>query len=299
MKEIESIDEWLKKTEKIKNEAIEKLSEYAALPIKKFSNPNSEKSAGYTRVPPISALGYMSAWYAMQAKKSFLTDTDEFSSSLGFSAGYAYLKSKSQIKAYDRQITPRCMLLRDYASMVYFMLATFNESIEFGEIAQESFRLNNLGLIKDLGSKVSIFCAALVKYRLYQDGSFNEFEKNRNIVDTHHALEVYLNVFTIIQSNFNFGDLDGILDKMMKIHVAEASSRESDREFFDFHDAPWDTIPFEVLYVSELARKHNKHLVYHNDTLIKMQSIYEKNRPSIGYDALATSVKSRLEKVLF
>ena len=88
---IQNLEQWILRSEAMREGAEKRLIEYAELPVKKFSNAASEKAWGYVRVPPPASIDYLGLWHASCGAIKLLQDEDAFGDALGRSAGYLLL----------------------------------------------------------------------------------------------------------------------------------------------------------------------------------------------------------------
>lgn len=305
MKEIDKLikrlDIWLAKSDNLKNRSEEKLIAYSNMPVRKFSNLASEKAANYIRIPSSISMDNLGLWYAGCGAKSLLKNEADFSKFFGVSAGYLYLSFITQSTAFERGGVERCSILRDWAAAVYFLLASCEPSNEFEKIAELIKKLNDGGNLKDLGSKVAIFCIALIEVeRSGIDGAIQKLAVNRSsLKDSNGALDVYQKMIEKYSDKTSPEEYFDLVCAALDIHVKEAIQIENDMEFFDFLWEPWGVVPCEVIgYVNMVRRKFGIQIEFPDTKLGDICRSLKFQLPSIQYDGLADSVRRRAEQVL-
>lgn len=292
---------WLSNANNIKAKAEDELLNYAGMPIRRFSNPYSEKAAGYVRIPPSVSLDHLGLWHAGYGAKQLIQKDMLFANSLGIAAGYLYLSFVFQEKIFRKGMVGRCSILRDWAAFVYFFLASCQDKDKFIEVPKRIKELNDEGNLRDLGSKVAVFCVSIIEA---QNGNTEEaigkiISAQSTLNDSFGLLNTYKKMVEKFNSGTSSKEYSQIIDEALENHIKEASQKESDAEFFDFLWEPWAIIPYEVIgYVNMVNKKFNILIEFPNTELGQICKTFLSNPPIVQYDNIANSVLLRAEKVL-
>lgn len=299
---LKKLDVWISQAEHTRARSEGKLSEYSEMSVRKFSNINAEKSANYVRIPSSVSMDNLALWNAAIGAKKIYAQEIGFQKYFGISAGYLYLSFRTQLQAYEKGVSEKCSVLRDWVASLYFLLASCEHSDEFDKVCCAIKKLNDRRALRDLGSKVAVFCVSLNDMAHGDsESAISNFERfSKEYKDTTGALDIYKKLIQAFDAKTANSDFEALIEQALDVHLMEAIKRESDDEFYDFSLEPWSVVPSEVIgYVNVVKRKFGIDIAYPASKLGEICQIFSKNIPVLEFDELALRVSSRAEKVFF
>lgn len=222
------------------------LEQYAALPIRRFSNVHMEKAAGYVRCPATASMESVGLWLEAQAVYRFVAHGEDPLPDWRRAAAWRFWGLASQLARHAGGDLPDPRVHSDQAARALFLLAAIGDRTRAEQLGHAMLRLRGAGLLPDAGSKSGPFSLSLLSHWLAPAGAqpVRAFAQSW-LVDTSGACDAYQRLIDLLQA-----DADPALDAALAAS-AQAHQRDTrpstDDETFDFdalHDAQ---IPMELL----------------------------------------------------
>lgn len=224
------------------------LEQYAALPIRRFSNVHMEKAAGYVRCPCTARMGSIGLWLEAQAVYRFAAHGEDPLPDWRRAAAWRFWGLASQLARHAGGDLPDPRVSSDEAARVLFLLAAIGDRTRAEQWGRAMLRLRSAGFLPDAGSKSGPFALSLLSHWLAPASAqpVRTFAQPW-LVDTSGACDAYQRLVDLLHAD---ADADCALDAALSAS-AQAHQRETrastDDETFDFdalHDAQ---IPMELL----------------------------------------------------
>lgn len=239
-----------------------KLEEYSRLEVRRFSNLESERIAGYVRVPPLASLRSVSIWHQARAALDLLSGGDEFDKLFRIATSYEYWYCLVQIQAFRSKYTNRCLLLRNDASLAFLLTATCNNRAQAQSLGQAIWRAHLDGMLHDAGSKVGPFGVALIGKWLDGNSASPDLRSIAEIdtVDSSGALALYQEMLDNFDRSLDELKLRDMLVRACNVHIAESRS-STNQETHDFELEYLRLVPYEVFGYIQMLRWVNGPIV--------------------------------------
>lgn len=272
------------------------LEQYAAMEVRRFSNRDAEKAAGYVRVPPLASLKSMSIWYQSEAAFDLVSDGSLYEEKLRIASSYELWLCRLHIAAYRNKYTNRCYLLRNDASLAFFLMVTCGHVAQSQELARLIWSAHEEGMLHDAGSKVGPFGVALIgKWLAAENAPTLNSILEADLVDSSGAIPIYQRLLDEFDRSADERELSSLLSKACDAHILESQPSTND-ETHDFEAEYLSIMPYEIFAFGQLVA-WTRNLRVHVDHPI-LTNLHSKLPLPNGEAVLEPLLRSVLDRAL-
>lgn len=142
------------------------LAEYAALPVRRFSNAHTEKAAGYVRSPSTTSMDSIGYWLQAEAIHAWAAHGADPGPAWNRAAAWRLWGMAVQCARLEGGEITNPHILSDKAAEVLYLLAAVGDRLRCEQWGRRMLALRDAGHLPDAGSKSGPFALSLLTHWL-------------------------------------------------------------------------------------------------------------------------------------